>query len=400
MKSDNLRDKKSRLIFEATELTQRGLNTATSRAEHARLLAEIDETQSDLDMLLRTEKFMESQPKPVSVAPNIPALIPENRKAKLSVAYRHYLKHGSQPDSPEQRDLLTTSDGSGAALIPQEYDSVYHSALKFYGPIAELVAQRNDSTGRPQKFTVSDDTAATMTYIAEDATSTGAETDPTLQSHVPATDALVTTVKFSIQMLEDASSFDSFIRDVAGLRVARAVEYALTLGKDNGSNTALPNSPTGGLLGSITSGTTTSTLAAGIGYDDLVALAGSVDHAYYVNGAYMANPATFQYFLGQRDSTGRPFYNVDPESGLLQINGKNLFVNNAMPAYTAASSPVVLFGDFSRAYAYVNGGGMRIRVLRERYVADSLEQVALIYHRLGAAKLVSGAMKSLVTASS
>jgi HK97 family phage major capsid protein len=269
-----------------------------------------------------------------------------------------------------------------------------------HGRIAELVAQRNDSTGRPQKFSVTDDTSATMTYIPEDGTSAGTAADPTLLSHVPATDALVTTVKYSIQMLEDASSFDSFIRDIAGLRVARAVEYALTIGKDNGTNTALPNSPTGGLLGSVSSGATTSTLAAGIGHDDLIALAGSVDHAYWVNGAYMASPSTFQYLLGQKDSTSRPYYNVDPDTGLLMISGKPLYVNNAMPAYNAASSPVVIFGDFSRAYAYVNGGGIKIRVLRERYIADSLEQVALIYHRLGAAKLVSGAVKALVTASS
>jgi HK97 family phage major capsid protein len=71
-----------------------------------------------------------------------------------------------------------------------------------------------------------------------------------------------------------------------------------------------------------------------------------------------------------------------------------------MPAFNTASSPAVLFGDFSRAYAYLNGGGIRIRVLRERYVADSMEAAALIYHRLGAAKLISGSVKSLVTAAS
>ena len=51
---------------------------------------------------------------------------------------------------------------------------------------------------------------------------------------------------------------------------------------------------------------------------------------------------------------------------------------------------------FSRAYAYV-GTGMSIQVLKERYI-DTFEGAAVIHHRLGAAKLVSGAVKSLVTA--
>jgi HK97 family phage major capsid protein len=397
-KISDLQNRKNQLIADAQVLVNDG---KAASVEYRTILADIDATQETLDLLSRTEKYFESQPKPAPVAsPVVRTETREERKAKLSAAYRHYLLHGSKPDAAEQRSLLTSGDTIGGALIPQEFEGVIHDALKFYGPIATLVAQRNANSGRPQKFTISDDTAATMTYIAEDGTSAATQADPTLQSHVPATDALVTTVKYSLQMLEDADSFESFIRDVAGLRCSRAVEYALTLGKDNGTNTTLPNSPTGGLLGSVTTGATTSTLAAGIGYADLIALAGSVDHAYYVNGAYLASPSVHNYLLGQKDSTSRPYYNVDPSTGLLMVNGKPLYVNNAMPAYNAASSPVVLFGDFSRAYAYVNGGGMRIRVLHERYAVDSLQGAAVIYQRLGAAKLVSGAVKALVTAGS
>jgi hypothetical protein len=42
---------------------------------------------------------------------------------------------------------------------------------------------------------------------------------------------------------------------------------------------------------------------------------------------------------------------------------------------------------------------MRIRVLKERF-ADVFEGAAIIYTRLGAATLVSGAVKALVTAAS
>jgi HK97 family phage major capsid protein len=129
---------------------------------------------------------------------------------------------------------------------------------------------------------------------------------------------LLTTVKYSLQLLEDANGFENWIKDIAGLRVAGAVEYTLTLGKDNGTNTALPNSPTGGLLTNVTTGATTSSLAAGIIYANLVALAGSVDHVLGYR-AYMSSGSVHNYLLTQVDSTGRPSY-----------------VNAAMPAYNAA----------------------------------------------------------------
>jgi HK97 family phage major capsid protein len=395
----NLNLQKTKLLADATELVNRGLNTPESKAQHRKYLADIDGVQEHIDLLARCERGLRDVPAPVAApAPiaSVQHVSADEKRTHVNAAYRHLLTHGYHPEAPEQRDILTSG---GDPLIPQEFSQAYTSALKFYGPIATLVNQDNDSTGRPRKLTISDDTAATMKYLPLDGSSTGVEADPTLHSTIVGTDSLTTVVKFSLQLLEDSFSLESFIRDIAGLRVARSVEYALTLGKDNYANTALPNSPTGGLLGNVPTGATTASLAGGIGYSDLVNLMSSLDHAYYVNGAFMASPSVFQTLVGQKDSTGRPYYKFDPATGLLQIAGKPLYVNNAMPAYGTASSPVVLFGDFSRAYAYQNGGGMRIRVLSERYI-DTFEGAAVIYHRLGAATLVSGAVKCLMTAGS
>lgn len=360
------------------------------------MVAEIDLIQGDLDMLARIERHQSQHPAPIPTPAVIKSESKDERRARLDTAYRSLFKYGHNPARAEQRDIIT-SDSDGSAVIPQEYSGIIE-AQRFYGPIATLVTRKDSDTGRSQKWTISDDTAATMTYLPETGSTSALEEDPTLESKIPGADTLLTTVKYSLQELEDSENFDEFLRGIAGLRVSRAIEYALTLGKDNGSNTALPSSPTNGLLGNVVQGAVTANLAAGIGYSDLVALAGSVDHAYYVKGAYMGSPSVHNYFLAQKDSTSRPYYNVDPDTGLLMINGKPLYVNNAMPAYNTASSPVVLFGDFSRAYAYLNGGGMKVRILSERYI-DTLEQAAIIYTRVGAATLVSGAVKSLVTAS-
>ena len=114
----------------------------------------------------------------------------------------------------------------------------------------------------------------------------------------------------------------------------------------------------------------------------------------------MASPSVFDFLVAQVDTTGRPLYHkFDPNTDLLLVAGKPLYINNAMPAYNTASSPIVLFGDFSRSLAYLDGAGMRIKILNERY-ADTLESAALIYQRIGSAALLSTAVKSLVTSAS
>src|SRR5258708_7595765 len=209
----------------------------------------------------------------------------QEQRANTNIAWRHMLRHGFAPR--EQRDIISTN-ANGAAVIPQDFSTSFADALKFYGPIATLVKRKDAYDGRPIKWVVTDDTASTMTYVPETGATSSIEADPTVQSDVTGTSSLVTLVKYSLQLLDDAFDLQSFLADVAGLRVARAVEYALTLGKDNGSNTQLPAVSTGGILAGISGAVTGTTIATTLTYTNLAALAGSVDHAYYVNGAFMA----------------------------------------------------------------------------------------------------------------
>jgi len=403
-----LRTKRSHILSTAQAALLAGFKSSEEKEQYEQMITEVDLIDRDIATLEKIERFFQENPsaRPASAQATpaaAPAVItrdqsPEQRTAALSAAFRSLFRHGYHPQREEQRDLTVNADGT--ITVPQEFDG-WVQAQKAYGPIGTLVKQAYQSNGAPRKFVVSDDTTATMTLLPETSNAAPLAADPVLQSKIPSTDTLVTVVRYSIQELEDAKSLNQFLSEIAGLRVARAVEYALTLGKDNGSNTALPNSPVGGLLGAAPTGATTASLAAGIGFSDLEALAFSVDQAYFAapNSGFMASPSVFKYLASQKDSTSRPYYNIDPATGLLQILGKPLYINNAMPAYNAASSPVVLFGDFSRAYAYLNGGGVRIQVLTERFI-DVNEAAAVIHHRIGAATLVSTAVKALVTAAS
>lgn len=403
-KTFELTQKRNALIADASQV----LDTAGDTPQYRALRKEIEDLTSTIDML---NQIAGMQSKGTTTAPNadnrsvatnvptpVTILSPEQRRNR---SYRHLLRNGYKPGAVEQRDL--TISATDSALVSQDFDKAYSAAQKWAGPIATLVKYRKVAgNGAPTKFTISDDTSSTMTYLPEAGNAAGAEAEPSMSSTVPGTDTLVTLVKYSFQELDDANDLEGFIRDLAFVRAARAAEYALTLGKDNGSQTQLPNSPAGGLLGSVAAGVTQATgqLAAGPSFAQLSELAGSVDHAYYAapNAGFMASPSVFNLLITQVDGTGRPFYSFN-ENGLLMIAGKPLYVNAAMPAYNAASSPVVLFGDFSKSYAYLDGGGLQIRVLAERF-ADTLEGAAIIYQRLGAANLVEGAVKALVTAAS
>lgn len=401
--------RKNSLIADATQLVQAGLKTAEQRSQYDKLLKQIDSEQELLDMYLRTEKFAESQPKPVATPVTAaPAIITQRdskeHRSRVNAAARQFFRDGETSLNAEQRALLTTSDTVGGALVAQAADDAFIEASKFFGPIFDLVHRKDNDNGAPTKFVVTDGTNQTFSLLQEGTTSAlSVAQQPTVFSDITGTDTLVSSVVYSVQELGDAFDLNSFLNRIAGLAVSRAREMAITLGTTNdGSHAALLNCPDGGLLGSVTSGATTASLAAGIGYDDLVALAGSSgDHSYYLAGSYMASPSVHNYLLSQRDSTSRPFYLVDPETGLLMINGKPLYVNAAMPAYNAASSPVVLFGDYSKAWNVLNAG-LRMKVISndENPALGFLTRQLIIWTRIGQSAGLSNAVKALVTAAS
>jgi HK97 family phage major capsid protein len=402
----NLNQKKAELISTATALVERGLNSQEDKQAHKKLIVEIDSTQEHIDLLSRLERSTPAPaPAPVAAPVAAPAVITQRDskeyRAKVNTAARVYFR-GNHLNA-EQRALLTTSDAGGGALISQSFDDAFTEASKWFGPIYNLVHRKDAPNSEPTKFVVTDGTNQTFRLLTQGTTSasSGAQ-QPTIFSTIANTDTLISSVIYSVQELDDAFDLNSFLTRIAGTAVSRARETAITLGTTNdGSNTALPSCPVGGLLGSIVTGATTGSLAAGIGYDDLVSLSGSVDHSYYTSGAYMASPSVHTYLLSQRDSTSRPFYLVDPVTGLLMINGKPLYVNAAMPVYNAASSPVVLFGDYSKAWNVLNGG-LRLTAIGNdgSSALTLLTRELIIWTSLGQTAGLSSAVKALVTAAS
>jgi len=318
----------------------------------------------------------------------------EQRKKRFSKAFQQYAIRGSvHAVDAEYRDLLTTSDTTGGAFIAQEFEGVLHEARKFYGPVSEKVAQKvTDNNGAPMKISYSNDTANGLTLLSTEGTSSPAETDPGFRSALLSVDTTTAgLVKVSFQELEDSSfDLDAFIRRSFGIRYARGLEKAITLGTDS-AGTALPNQASGGILGAATVGTTTSTLAAGIGWDDLTAAYGALDPAYVVNACWMFNSNTRAYLLGQKDGFGRPFWTPDPSADqpFSKLLGYPVVLNQSMPNVGGANATPILFGDLSQSYMLRTDGAPSILRLNERY-ADTLEVGFYLWTRIGGISLNAG----------
>jgi HK97 family phage major capsid protein len=340
MNSKEIRSSINSLLMEQQRIATAGF-TAESRTKFDKIQTDVEALEADLQRVEAMEQRNVSgaqftpSPRPgVGDGRSVHQLNSSERRSRINEAFRTYARTGQI--GAEYRDLLTTSDATGGALIPQEFSGLLIEALKYYGPIAARVAQKvTNNNGAPMKFSFANDTANSLTLLGVEGTSGPAETDPSFSSKIVGVDTVTGgLIKVSFQELDDSSfNLDTWLRSAFGVRYARGIEKAITLGTD-GAGTALPNFATGGLLGQATVGTTTTALANGIGWDDLVNLYNSVDPAYAnPDSNWVMNSKTRGYLLGLKDGFGRPFFTPDPtaDNPFGKLLGFDVCINQSMP---------------------------------------------------------------------
>lgn len=381
--SKEIRNKIASLLVEQQQIALKGFNTE-SRSKFDRIQKDVEQLEADAQRMQAMEsREDESRSFTRSPRPGVNNSESENRKAQISAEFRNYALTGRI----ERRDLLTTSDATGGALIPEEFSGILVDAQKFYGPIAQKVKQKvTDNKGVPMKVSYDNDTANGIVLLGTEGTSSPAETDPAFESQISSVDTVTGgLVKVSFQELEDSSfDLDAFIRSKFSIRYARGLEHAITLGTDSASTT-LPNQPSGGLLGSAHVGQTTATLAGGIGWDDLTATFSATDPAYSIPGkaSWVMNSTTRAYLLGLKDGFGRPYFTPDPsaDNPFGKLLGYDVVLNQSMPSIAASAKPI-LFGDLESAFMLRTDGQPSILRLNERY-ADTLEVGFYLWSRIG-----------------
>jgi HK97 family phage major capsid protein len=160
----------------------------------------------------------------------------------------------------------------------------------------------------------------------------------------------------------------------------------LRLGTDS-AGTALPNMPTGGLAAAATVALTTSTLAAGITYQNLVSVYGSLDTAYVQNAQWVFHPTTRAALLGVLDGFGRPLFQINPTTNepFAYLLGAPVVLNSAMPVYGTPGAQPIILTDLSHTFLMrQQTNPLSILKLSERY-ADVLSYGFFGWSRVGGA---------------
>ncbi len=370
--------------------------------EHLTLLKRVNEAIGDSEAtqtrenIAATRKAVEKLSSPVTHVATPQGSVEDRRKV-VNEAFRDYLRYGNAA----LRDIISSQTTGGGAFVPESYNYELVTALKQFAPIATLATTKKSYNGQPVKFPWIDDTANSLQIKTEGQVLT--EADPLIGSETILYRDTFNSglVKIANELISD-SAFDmgKLLSDFALSRYARGLESVLTLAKDGAGNNT-PNNV--GLLNVSPVGTTTATIADGIGWDDIVALYDSVDVAYLPLSYWQISSKTRTYLLGLKDGFGRPFYVPSPTvDGLDLLLGRPVVINQSLasPAsgvYSANAKPI-LFGSVKHALGVATSDVIVVRSV-ERF-AELNETSFSLAARVGSVSLIPNAVKSLQIAAS
>lgn len=404
----SLNQEKQALLAEATELVTAGIRSAEQREKYTKLLQRADEISGDVALLESADRGLRNSSTNNSQQPLTPELphysasgAKRGRSERREARNRAYLNMFTNKPY-NVRDISTTNDASGEALIAQDFRTQWIQALKQFGPLAQLITLVTvQDNGRPRKFPFGDPTSQYMTLLPETSSIDSLESDASVSSVIPASDTLVSFTRASAQIFADAEvegGLEGFVKNTLLSVASRGLETAILSGVD-GAGTSLPNNP--GLLASVTTGATTASDSA-ISYQEILNLYSSLDASYRQapNAGFYASQATHDYIAGMLDSADRPLFSFDGD-GVLRVFGKPVYIAgtaSGMPSIGTGGKPVLLMGDYSR-WGVATLRPMTTRVLRERFITTGFEVGFASSLRVGSAAGISGAVKALVTAS-
>lgn len=396
-----LQQEKNDAVRRCMVLVDAGLKTPEQRTEHAKLTTRMDEIESDLLALRQIETHFAKQPAPI-VAPSpkveVIASPSEERaqRSRVNAAWSSWILGEADQRIPEVRDILK-STSNGAALVPHEMSDFLQVAQKWYAPLTQYARTRISPNGRAVQVAQVDDRNNGLFLLTEG--SAPPETDPTaFSSSLVATDLLSSgTVKASVQLFQD-SNFDlnSVLEGLFASRIGRGLERILTTGADFGSTTT-PNNP--GLISIASTAVTTSNLASGIGWANVVAVFNGLDPAFLPRAMWQMSSATRNYFAGLEDSTARPYFVPAPNmGGLDMLLGKPVVINESLGAVGTANAVPVIFGSLYEGLEVISSE-VRLTSISERF-ADTFERGLIASIQVGSSALAPGALQKIVLAAS
>jgi len=363
MINSTLVESRNRLITEAGVLVSGKKINAETRAKFDAIMVTVDEMEGDIARETRVATF-QSESRTAGRPPR--EGFAGNDADREKRAFADWMRNG-QVDHSILRESRAIGDVTGvgvgattitnSVLIPTGFDPEMAVAQKSYGQLVSAVRSLKTATGEPQKVTLLDDTANSLSVIGESVAVT--ELDQNLGGFVSYVDELTTgLVTVSNSLLVD-SAFDvsGFIQDTFAQRYFKGLAKFIQLG--NGSHIA-----------SIAAGVpvgATSAAPTVVALDDLIATFSALDVAYLDRASWLMGPAVRSTLMSMVDAYGRPLLQPDPSGKPFNsLYGASIVLSTYAPTIAAASVPII-FGDLSSYTCRTVVGGLEIVRLTERY---------------------------------
>jgi HK97 family phage major capsid protein len=372
----NMINKRNKLMHDAQALCVKQNRTADDLTSAERMLDEAEELTRAIDVCKATDEYRNAPPinDPSDSARNSTVNnLTQQERTQQREDFRAFIVNG------ERRDLLAGS-GGGSYLVPTEFYPVLTDARKAFGAISTIVHTLETPNGAPMKIALANDTGNALHESGEPASIS--ETDPTLAGSLSETDIFDTgVIKISVQELTDSTfDLDNFVRNHFGVRYARGLAKAITLGSTTGNVQSLKDNAFNGVV---------SSSPTQIKWADIVAVYGKLDPGYHPNSSWCMNSRTRAALLGVTDSLGRPLYIPAPSAEKFDtLLGRPVVLNQYLDDIAASNSPTtdvvaLQFGDFDQGYLLrLVRPGLAIVRLNERYM-DTLEVGFIGYTRCG-----------------
>jgi HK97 family phage major capsid protein len=326
------REKRNRLMHEATAILQAAEVTAEQRTKAHSILADVDALDVDIAASERIAAFEAEQRSNVQNLPNPSSAEERTREERSAMA--HFVRTG------EKRDILT-SGTTGGAIIPQAFAPEIVQAQKAWGGLYNIVKLWNTENGAPMKTSLVNATGTLMAPTAEGTTPGNA--DPTATSIIINTEDVEGLIKVSLDELQDSAfDLDSFLRDVFGQGYFRSMSALLVTGSTSGN--------IGSVVTPYATNKVTSAAVGTVAYADLAATYGLLDPAYEQNSTWVMNSTTRAALIGVTDTLGRPLFIPSPNAGAFDsLLGRPLVLSQAHANVATGNTPIQL-GDFQSGY--------------------------------------------------
>jgi HK97 family phage major capsid protein len=305
-------------------------------------------------------------------------VLESERKELHRRAFHHYLKHGIDGMSREEKAALVEDTTSGGqSLVPADFAG---TIVKDYARLAQI---RPLATIRPTNSNTVDVGSITINAggwgkleLAASTTTDGLAADPNAAKQTITVYDLTALVLLGEDELEDADTVESIIREALAQKFAEQEDDAFAFGDGSAK-------PTGIAYGStITQKVTAGTADTLVG-DDIIKLQYAVPAWATRNAVYLGGGSVAQAASILKDSNGAYLWRESLRAGEpATLAGYPFHRVDGLPTITASTGAIntsLVFGDVRQGYMIADRAGITVRRLVEAYAVEG--KIGLLFKK-------------------